>query len=751
VLTRLGRSIVRHRKLVVAGTGVFFLVSIVLGGGVASKLISGGFEDPDSESSRAADAIAARFGNQQPDLLLLVRAQTGDVDDPEVAAAGRALTEQLAAEPQVEQAASYWTLDAPPLKGRSGEQALVLAVLRGGEQEELDAAEELSPKYARGTRVIEVEVGGYAEVFRQVNEQIESDLLRAELIAFPITLILLVFVFRSAVAAVLPLLVGGVAIVGTFLVLAILASLTEVSVFALNLTTAMGLGLGIDYSLFIVSRYREELANGRDSQDAAVRTVQTAGKTVAFSALTVCVSLAAMLLFPLTFFRSFAYAGMGVSLIAGIAAVVFLPALLALLGPRVDALRVLRHRAPKPTDQGMWHRVATVVMRRPVPIATAVIAVLLLLGLPFLRIEFGLPDDRVLPAHLSSRQVHDEIRADFGSQEQGAIHVVAVDPGRTGDRDAAVDAYAVRLSRLDGVARVDAVTGSYLDGTRVDVPESVTERFEHPDATWLSVVPAVEPFSPEGEEVAKAVRSADAPFPVLVGGQPAELVDAKASLFGRMPLAFGWIALATFVLLFLMFGSIVVPLKALVLNVLSLSATFGALVWVFQDGHLSGVLDFTPTGTIVASVPVLLFCVAFGLSMDYEVFLLSRIKEEHDRTGDNTQAVAIGLERTGRIVTAAALLISVVFIAFATSGVTFIKIFGFGLALAVLMDAFVIRATLVPAFMRIAGEVNWWAPPFLRRLHDRIGISEVEAVEVVEAVEDEEDDADAHATPLPTR
>jgi RND superfamily putative drug exporter len=727
VLTRLGIFIVRHRKAVLAGTAVFFAASLVFGGGVASKLISGGFEDPGAESTRASDAIAERFGSQQPDLLLLVRAKDGDVDDPAVAEAGRALTEELAAAPGVEQAASYWSLGAPPLRSGDGDQALVFAFLPGGEQDDLDAAEELSPRFTREDELLEVRVGGFSEVFRQANDQIEEDLLRAELIAFPITLVLMVFVFGSVVAASLPLLVGGVAIVGTFLVLAILASLTDVSIFALNLTTGMGLGLAIDYSLFVVSRFREEIGNGLAPHDAAVRTVQTAGKTIAFSALTVCVSLAAMLVFPLTFFRSFAYAGMGVSLIAGAAAVLFLPALLATLGPRVDSLRIFRRRERGPEHEGMWHRVATVVMRRPIPIATAVTAVLIVLGLPFLRIEFGLPDDRVLPEHLSSREVHDEIRENFDSQEQGAIQVVATDIGDPADRSDEIDDYAVALSQLDGISRVDAITGSYLDGTRVDVPDTVTARFESDGSTWLSVVPTVEPFSPDGERVAEAVRDTDAPFPVLVGGQPAELVDAKQSLFDRLPLAFGWIAIATFVLLFLMFGSVVVPLKALVLNILSLSATFGALVWIFQDGNLSGVLDFTSTGTIVASTPVLLFCVAFGLSMDYEVFLLSRIKEEHDRTGDNTQAVATGLERTGRIVTAAAVLISVVFISFATSGVTFIKIFGLGLSLAVLMDAFVIRATLVPAFMRIAGELNWWAPPFLRRLHDRIGISEVEA------------------------
>jgi RND superfamily putative drug exporter len=490
----------------------------------------------------------------------------------------------------------------------------------------------------------------------------------------------------------------------------------------------MGLGLAIDYSLFIVSRYREELHNGLAPHDAVVRTVQTAGKTVTFAAVTVAVALSALLVFPLAFLRSFAYAGIGVAMLAGVVAVISLPALLAVLGPRVNSLRLLR-RDPKPVGEGVWHRIATIVMRRPVPIAVGVTALLLLLGLPFLRIQFGLPDDRVLPTSASSRQVQDDIRSRFASNEALTLQVVATGIGDPAARGDEINRYAAALSLTPGAARVDALTGSYIKGQQVAGPGPVTARFVARGATWLSVVPAVEPYSDAGERLAKSVRNVPAPFPVLVGGNSAELVDSKASLFSRLPLAAGLIALATFVLLFLMFGSILVPIKALILNVLSLSATFGALVWIFQDGHLSGVLDFTPTGTLPATVPLLLFCLAFGLSMDYEVFLLSRIKEEHDRTGDNTRSVAVGLERTGRIVTAAAVLISVVFIAFATSGVSFIKIFGLGLTIAVLMDAFVIRATLVPAFMRIAGEANWWAPKWMRRLHDRIGISETEEPE----------------------
>jgi RND superfamily putative drug exporter len=547
-------------------------------------------------------------------------------------------------------------------------------------------------------------------------------------------------VFGSVVASLLPLAIGALSVVGTLATLLVVNHFTEVSVFAINMTTAMGLGLAIDYSLFIITRYREELRAGHDPAEAVQRTVRTAGRTVLFSALTVAASLSALLVFDIAFLRSFAWAGLAVSVLAGTFAVVVLPAMLAALGHRVDAL-TLRKRSTEPTPdgEGFWHRMATFVMRRPVPVTAAVLVLLLVLGAPSLGMRLGTPDDRVLPDGKPTREVQDVIRERFSSEEAGGVAVVETGVAPPADRAEAVDAYARRLAALPGVARVDAETGIYCGsaGTVGQLPcapgdllpvdvSTLTARFSRPDATYLSVVPDVEPLSEAGEDLARAVRAVADPLggQRAVGGQAAGLVDAKASLFGDLPLALAIIAAVTFVLLFLLFGSVVVPLKALVLNVLSLSATFGAMVWIFQEGHGQDLLGFTPTGSLAATIPVLMFCVAFGLSMDYEVFLLSRIKEEHDAGADNVRAVAVGLERTGRIVTAAAVLIAVVFLAFATSEVSFIKLFGIGLTLAVLLDAFVIRGTLVPAFMRLAGEANWWAPRWLRRIHDRIGVSE---------------------------
>jgi RND superfamily putative drug exporter len=509
------------------------------------------------------------------------------------------------------------------------------------------------------------------------------------------------------------------AVLGTFLLLQLLPGVTDVSVYALNLTTALGLGLAIDYSLFIVSRFREELGRGLAVPEAVVRTVQTAGKTVVFSGGTVAISLAALLIFPQVFMRSFAYAGVAVVVVALFGSVVALPALLAVLGERVNRLRLVRW-ASVPDGAGRWHRIAMAVMRRPVPVATAVIALLVVLGLPFFGVEFGQGDDRILPSANPARAVGEDLRDNFAGRESAALTVVA-----RGDGD--VTGYAQRLSRVGGVERVDAPTGSFADGQQVAPAGPSARRFSGNDGTWLSVVPSVEPISAAGKQLVADVRAVEAPFSqVLVGGPSAALVDGQASLFSRVPLAIGLISGITFVLLFLMFGSILVPLKALVLNTLSLSAVFGAMVWIFQDGNLSGLLDFTATGTLDTQMPILMFCMAFGLSMDYEVFLLSRIKEEFDRTGDNTGAVAMGLERSGRIVTAAAALLAIVFVAFATSGVTIIKLVGVGLALAVVMDATLVRAALVPAFMRLAGRANWWAPRPLRGLYERFGISDSE-------------------------
>ena len=745
MLTRIAHVAIARRRFVLVAAAVLFAVGGGVGGSVAQELSSGGFQDPESESVLAEEILLDEFGTGVPNLVLLVTVPGGAggdvpaVDQPAVQAAGTALTERLAATPHVDNVISYWSTGGQaPLRNDAGDKAVVIGRITGSQDEVDERVADIAPRFdsddAGDFRGLEVEVTGFAQVFREVGEQIEHDLLRAELIAVPLTLVLLLFVFRGVVAALLPLVIGALSVVNTFLVLRVINSFTEVSVFALNLTTAMGLGLAIDYSLFVVNRYREELGHGHPPATAVVRTVRTAGRTVAFSAGTVAASLLALLVFPLAFLRSFAYAGVAVSLLAGVFSVLVLPAMLAGLGERVNALPVGRRwRRARPEEDGAWYRVATRVMARPGAITVGVVALLVGLGVPFLGVELGLPDDRVLPETAPSRAAADVLRDEFDSREAGATSVVARDIGDTSDPAvrAAIDDYATRLSAVDGAERVDATTGIYADGRRLfdeaavrSVAPQAVARFDSDDSLYLSVVPDHEPNSVTGERFVEDLRAVAAPFDAHVTGQSAMLVDTKDALFDRLPLAVAIIATITFALLFLMFGSVVVPLKALVLNVLSLSATFGAMVWIFQEGNLAGALDFTATGTLDSTTPILMFCVAFGLSMDYEVFLLSRIKEEHDAGADDRRAVALGLERTGRIVTAAALLISVVFVAFATSHVTFIKLFGLGLALAVLMDAFVIRGTLVPAFMRLAGAANWWAPGPLRRFHDRFGLSE---------------------------
>ena len=724
-MRRLGRFVVRHPRRLLVGSAAFVVLAGLLGAGVVDHLSTGGFEDPASESTRAAARIEELFGIADPDVVLLVDAGDGSVDDEEVRTAGLELTRSLAAEEGVGRVDSYWSLGgAPPLRSLDGDKAMVLANLDGSQNDKNEVLEVLTPKYTGSTDSIEVSVGGFGEVFRQVTTQVEKDLVRAEVIAIPILLILLLFVFRSAVAAMLPLGVGLVAVLGTLLILRLVAAMTEVSIFALNLTTGMGLGLGIDYSLFIVSRFREELAPGKSVDDAVVRTVETAGRTVLFSAIAVAASMSALLLFPMVFLKSFAYAGIPVVALAAAGATITLPALLTLIGPRVDSLSI-RRRTGAAAEGQAWHRIATFVMRRPIPVATAGIAFLLFLGTPFLGVEVGLPDDRVLPPGAPGRVVSDEIRADFAGNEAFALSVLA-DGVDLDESRGEVATYAGSLSRLDGVARVDSAAGSYVGGELLFESELLEERLSADNATFLSVIlsPTVETQSPEAEAVVGRIRTMAAPFPIEVSGASAALVDGKRVVLSRFPLALALIGLVTFVALFLLFGSVIVPIKAVILNLLSLTATFGAMVWVFQEGHLSGALDFTPTGTLILSNIILMFCIAFGLSMDYEVFLLSRIKEEHDRTGDNEASVALGLEKTGRIVTAAAALIAVVFIAMISSGVSFIKMFGMGLSLAVIMDATLVRAALVPAFMKLMGSANWWAPPILRRVHERFGIGE---------------------------
>jgi len=761
---RLSRFVVVRRVWVLAATGVLALLCAALGANVAEKLSLGGTEDPSSESVVVQDALLEEFLQaRQPDFVLVVTARGATVDDPEVAARAARLEEELASEPGVELAQSYWSLDAaPPLKSTDGSQALVLAALGGTPNERIATAERLTEHYVGRHGPLTVAVTGASPIEAQISERAEKDLQRSEVLTAPLVFIALVIVFGSLVAAFLPLVVGVLAILGTFLVLTILAGQTTVSVFALNLTTALGLGLAIDYSLFIVSRYREELARGVTQLVAVGRTMQTAGRTVAFSAGTVMISLSALVLFPMPYLRSFAFAGIAVVGLAAVVSIVVLPAVLAVLGARVEKGRIFK---PKDESARFWEHQAARVMKHPVPYAVVVSVILVLLAVPFFRVSFGLTDDRVVPVgSIEAREPTNDIRENFRSRESSALRVrlptLAVDTDQ-----AEIDAFARKLLAIDGVARVDAVTGAYglvptedqaallpglpgverYDDERYIVPAALvgpartTERFSPRNGgrgTWMSVVPAVEPFSPEGEQMVHDIRDLQADFPFGVSGSSARLVDTKDAVFARLPWVLGFVALATFVLLFLMTGSLLVPLKALVMNVLSLTATFGAMVWIFQDGNLSGFLDFEPTGTIDVFTPVLMFCIAFGLSMDYEVFLLSRIKEEYDLERDNEHSVRVGLGKTGRIVTAAAWLLAIVFVGIATSDVAILKLFGVGVTLAVLVDAFLIRATLVPAFMRLAGRLNWWAPAPVRRFHLRWGIWEHEPIAVLDRVLD---------------
>ena len=722
----LGALLVRRAWAVILVTVAVLAVAGVVGASAESHLSTGGFSDASWESSRAQAALQSTFHTSEPNIVVLVTAQGGSVTDSAVVDAGRALASRLAAEPGVVDVSSLWASPhQPAFASRDGREALIVALASGDE----NTVRATADRVADGSHgPVSVTVGGRAVVEAAIVKQSADDLRRAELITIPITGVLLVVLFGSAVGAMLPLVVGGVAIVGTLCVLRLLTGVTDVSIFALNVTTGMGLGLGIDYSLLIVSRYREELRAGRPRERALARTLQTAGRTVLFSAVTVGIALASLAVFPIAFLRSFAYAGTAVVALAAVAATVVLPAVLHLLGPRIEMGRV--RSSAREGDGHFWYDRARSVMSHPVAVTVAVVAVLVVMGLPFLHIALGDDDERILPPGAAARVVGDALRTDFAGNPGWTTTVVA--PAATDTAGSALTQYATALSALPGVARVDASTGYFSQGHQVAPAGATSAAFSAPPATWLAVTPSVDPLSPAGVDMARAVRSVPAPFPVLVGGGAAALLDARDSLLGHLPLAIAVIVVATVVLLFLMVGAVLVPIKTLLLNVLSLSATFGALVFVFQDGHLSGPLGFTPTGTISIRTPVLLFCFAFGLSMDYEVFLISRIKEEYDRLGDNDEAVAVGLQHTGRLVTSAALLIAVVFLAFLSSGVTTIKILGLGLALAVLVDAFLIRATLVPALMKLLGARNWWAPRWLRRVHLLVGIWEREPLAILE-------------------
>ena len=698
---KLGRFAYRRRWLVLAAAMAFLAVAVAWGTGVFGRLTSGGFEDPGSESARAAAVAAADLGRDDADVVVLYRSADRTVDDP---AYRQAVTGTLEALPSdaVARTVSWFGTGAPGLVSADRHATYAVLTLRGDEQQRTDALERIEDRLAAPG--LQTEVGGATTVGRDISEQVSKDIARAETLSMPVLLVLLVLVFGTVVAASLPLVIGVVAILGAFTALHVLSLVTEVSVFSVNVVTILGLGLAIDYGLFVVGRYREELARGLDTEAAIVATMATAGRTVAVSGLTVAASLAGLLIFPQVFLRSMGAGGIAAVLVAVAAALTVLPALLAVLGPRVEALPVRRRRARLHADSGAFARLARSVMRRPVLYAVGVVAVLLVVGLPFLRVTFGGIDARALPAGTGSRQVAETLERDFPANATSPIRAVVTVPA---------GAPAGLPAWLDAARTVPGITSATVVGERDGTAE-------------VDLGFAGDPMSAGARAVVDRVRALPPPpgGTVLVGGETAVLSDLLGSLGRLLPYMALIVAGATVLLLLLAFGSVVLPVKALLMNVLSLTASFGAIVWIFQDGHLSGLLDFTPTGTLEATQPILVLAIVFGLSMDYEVFLMSRIREHYLRTGDNTAAVAAGLQRTGAMITTAALLLVVVIGAFSLSGITFIKLIGVAMAIAIVVDATVVRALLVPASMRLLGRWNWWAPAPLRRLHDRIGFGE---------------------------
>lgn len=735
VLSKIAELALKRSRLLLVLATVAVVAMGALGAGAFGKLLGGGFDDPDAQSSRAAVRIDEKFGGETNLLFLIGSEGSGrqGPGSPAVDERGRAVTDGLKKDATVSNVVSYWDTGSPRLISENGGEALIALHVKGNETERGERAERLIDRYTGERDGVEVRAGGETAVGADISSQVSADLAVAEAIAVPVTLLLLVLAFGSLVAATLPLVIGLIAIVGTFALLFVLGSVTEVSVFAINLTTALGLGLGIDYALLLVSRFREQLTAGEEVADALRTTVRTAGRTILFSAATVAAALAALLVFPPFFLRSFAYAGIGVVVIAVAAALFVVPPLLAVLGHRVNKGRLPwargrrsgRTGSASPTtvrrsDAPFWGRLAGLVMRRPALTALPVLAVLLLVASPLLGVTFGTPDERVLPEAAAGRQVATAVREDFPTDEAGAVQIVSTSAVGA----APLAAYAERLSRLDGVVRVDASTGTYTDG-RSERPGPAAAGLARPDAQRLAVVTDTAPKSDAAQDLVADIRAVDRPAgtEMLVGGTDATLVDSRQSIGDRLPLAIGLVLMTTFVLLFLFTGSVVQPLRALLLNAISLSAAIGAMVWIFQDGHLSSLLGFTPQ-PMDTSMTVLLFCVAFGLSMDYEVFVTSRMKELHDAGADRTTTVTQGLARTGRIVSMAAGLLAVSFFAFGTSGISFLQMFGIGSGLAIVIDAVAVRGVLVPAAMRLLGRGAWYAPSALRKLHGKVGLAE---------------------------
>jgi RND superfamily putative drug exporter len=617
------------------------------------------------------------------------------VNDPAVVATAAKLEQSIKGEAGVGSTLSYWsTGGAPTLKSSDENSAFLFIYSEDVEWDNVQSlGKRIQEKYDGKFENLTVYASGTGVFAHAINTKIADDLKLSEAISIPLTFILLVFVFGGLVASAMPLLVGVSAILGSLLVIYLLTLFTGVSVFALNLVTGLGLGLGIDYSLLVVNRFREELHSGKSVDEAIKKTVATAGKTVFYSGLTVVITLAALMLFPLMFLKSFGYAGVTVVIMAVLGALVALPALLAILGKRIDKA-VVRKGALKPKEDGRWAQTARFVMRKPVSVVVLSLVILTVLAAPIKNIVFSQVDSRVLPASNPAAYAAQLITERFPGQEGNPIEVII--PGGA-NKIEQIKNYTQEIAKVDGVVRVGE---PQILGNDVRV----------------IAVHDMGPRTPTAEALIKQIRLIPSPDQTLIGGVAADYADTQIGIAKTMPWALTWIAIGVLLLLFVFTGSLILPIKAVILNILSLAATMGVITWIFVDGNLKWLVgDFTTTGSVDTGSIILVAVVAFGLSMDYELFLLSRIKEEHDAGRSNIESVATGLQRSARIITAAAGLLAIVFASFVLSGVTSIKMLGFGVAFAIILDATLVRALLVPALMRLFGERNWWAPKQLKR------------------------------------
>ena len=693
---KLGKFIVKRSKIVL----LVFILATLAAGAIGSqafgRLDSGGYSDKNSDSSKAADYVINKFKVQEPIVTLVVDSTTG-IDDPAVAAKGVELEKQVRAVVGVSKTYSYWsTGGSPTMKSKDGKAGFILIYgnLKSNDFDGLSKlGATLQEKFDGKFQGLEVYASGPGVVTHSINHRIEKDLALAETIAIPLTFLLLLFVFGALVASAMPLFVGVTAILGSFFLIYLFTHFTSVSIFALNLITGLGLGLGIDYALLMVNRFREELHHGKDVSEAVVITVATAGKTVFYSGLTVFVTMASLLFFPLNFLKSFGLAGVAVISLAVTGAIFALPALLMLLGHKVDK-GIVRRSAITPKEDGRWARTARNVMQRPIPVVIACLVVLGVLAAPVANIAFAQIDSRVLPASDRAAISSQVIDSRFDGQIGSPIEVVV--PNGVG-REAEINTFLDQVRKVDGIVRIGAFE-IYGKDIRVQVISSKGSR------------------STASEVVIHDIRDLKMPAGTLIGGAAADFTDSQDGIAKTLPISLGWIALTVLILIFIFTGSIILPIKAVLLNAMSLIATLGAITWVFIDGHLKWLVgDFTVTGTLDTGTVILVAVVVFGLSMDYELFLLSRIREEHLSGKSNVESVAVGLQRSARIITAAAMLLAVVFATFMTSGVTSIKMLGFGVSLAVILDATLVRALLVPALMRLFGERNWWAPQWMQK------------------------------------